>query len=93
MFWWHPLEFRDPDIGKVQTLVKRRTVPSPGSHQNTFRAPDTPELASWLLTRIVIEHIKCAFCAVVPAARHIASQELHNLNNVKVQLRGRFVAV
>ena len=23
MFWWHPLEFRDPDIGKVQTLVNR----------------------------------------------------------------------
>ena len=93
MFWWHPLEFCDPDIGKVQTLAKRRTVPSPGSHQNTFRAPDTLELASWLLTRIVIEYIKCVFCAVVPAARHIASQELHNLNNAKVQLRGRFVAV
>ncbi len=40
-----------------------------------------------------MEHIKCAFCAVVPAARHIASLGVHNLNNVKVQLRDRFVAV
>ena len=93
MFWWNPLEFCDPDIGKVQTLAKRRTVPSPGSHQNTFRAPDTLGLASWLLTRIVIEYIKCVFCAVVPAARHIASLGVHNLNNVEVQLHNRFVAV
>jgi hypothetical protein len=46
-------------------------------------------MASWLLTRIVIGHVKCVFCAVMPTARQIASQEPDNLNNVKVQLRGR----